>query len=118
MADPDEPEFDWEGEPYARRTDPVTSHISADRMDGDRLSHLKRKTVEAAREMGDYGMINDDLVRITGEEWNAITPRVKPLLDAGILTIRYDANFEIMQRMGSKRRPQRIVWLVKGDTNG
>jgi hypothetical protein len=57
-------------------------------------------------------------VRITGEEWNAITPRVKPLLDAGILTIRYDANFEIMQRMGSKRRPQRIVWLVKGDTNG
>jgi hypothetical protein len=97
------------GEPfdaYARHTDPETSH-TAKKMGDVRLNELEMmaaKTIAAHSR----GIINDELVYLTGVDWQTITPRVRPLINKGLITTHMIGK-EPETRRGSKGRPQ-MVW--------
>jgi hypothetical protein len=106
---------DMFGEAHARRSDPHTSKDAAKTISGTRAKQLERKTYAAFLTEPIRGLINDDLVAITGEDWNAITPRVAPLRRYGYLVRRPDPDNpkKWQSRMGSKRKWQQIHWAVR-----
>lgn len=110
MSDEDEPDL---FEAYARRTDPKTSHNAADSLDEQTLSHMESIALEAAWRCGLRGMINDDLVRITGLPWKSITPRMAPLERKGFVWKRIDPlTGKPATRPGASGRGQEIYFAT------
>jgi hypothetical protein len=108
----DEPEFEW-GEAHARGSDPSTSHQAANETAGQRAARCERMVAEAIGRMGAYGAICDDIVKLSGLDWNTASPRLSKLVDKNIITTRTDPNtFKPKQRIGRKRKPQQVYWLV------
>ena len=66
----------------ARRTDPETSHAAASAIDA---SGLQAVAYEAIIASGERGLINSELVVVTGLDWNTVTPRVRPLVNKGLV---------------------------------
>lgn len=103
-----------EGAAYARSTDPDTSHEAADSIEGEQAAKYERIALAAFEMAPVTGLTNDDLVAVTGIEWNAITPRVAPLRTRGLIERRVDPETLKWQvRMGHKRKPQQIHWIRK-----
>jgi hypothetical protein len=96
-------------EAYARRTDPGTSHAAARDIGEVRINELETMAAKAIASHAS-GIINDQLVRITGIDWNTITPRVRPLINKGLVMTRIiDGRDET--RPGSKGKGQ-TVWYA------
>lgn len=113
MANDDQQEFEW-GEAHARNSDPSTSHQAAHETAGERAARCERLVADAVAQMGAFGAICDDIVRLSKLDWNTASPRLCRLVEKNIITTRTDPNtFKPKQRMGSKRKPQQIYWSVK-----
>jgi DNA-binding MarR family transcriptional regulator len=69
---------------HARRSDPDTSHAAADSMDPTRLNKLQRKALVALVVCQGQGT-NDEIVELSGETWQTITPRMRPLERRGLV---------------------------------
>lgn len=69
---------------YARTTDPETSKESAKKVETARLFNLVYETIKS---FGPRGCISDDVMRILviegNEGYGSVTPRYKPLEEAG-----------------------------------
>lgn len=84
----------------ARISDPGTSHVAAASVNVTKLYGVIQR---ALREHGP--MTTEEIARATGEDLQSITPRMKPMEEAG-LAIRTDK-----RRRGSTGR-SRIVWAL------
>jgi hypothetical protein len=69
---------------YARATDPDTSHLSAAFVRKELANRLEQIVLTALREHPN-GLTNHGLVRVTGIDWNTITPRIAPLVRKGLV---------------------------------
>jgi hypothetical protein len=69
---------------YARATDPDTSHEAAEHVRGELATKLEAVVLSALREHPN-GLTNHGLVRVTGIDWNTITPRIAPLVRKGLV---------------------------------
>lgn len=96
-------------EALARNSDPITSKQAAQAMDKARVTTLEQEVMRAICSDAN-GIINDDVVRLTGLEWKVATPRVKPLRLKGYVTTRLDDTGREMTRVGQSNRRQ-TVWF-------
>ena len=87
---------------FARRTDPQTSKDAAKSIDDSRLSHMEQVVLSALKRHP-HGLTSHDLVLETGETWNTVTPRIRPLVKKGKV---YDSG---ERRLGPAGR-NCIVW--------
>ena len=72
------------GEAYARVSDPGTSHAAAESVKGEvanKMESLVLTTLKAHYN----GLTNHELVAATGLPWSSITPRVRPLVNRGLV---------------------------------
>ncbi len=92
------------GQPGARRTDPETSHLAAASMSEERITALQTKVLRAMVKIGGRG-INDEIVNATGEPWNTVTPRMKPLERLGMIA-------GIGKRKSARTNRKQIEWEI------
>ena len=99
-----------EGEAYARRTDPETSHAAARSVEPE-ATRLEKLVADVIKSAGILGMTCDDVVAKTGLEWKTASPRLRPLVRKGIITSRQDLKGRTIKRVGKSSRMQ-IVWFA------
>ena len=90
---------------FARRTDPDTSHIAANDVNGTKANQMEKVALSAFRKAAD-GLMNHELVAVTGIDWNTITPRVAPLRRKGFVV------WKGTYRPGPSGKPCRVHYAV------
>lgn len=113
MRDPDL--FD-EPEAYARRSDPDTSHLAAQEV----KANVSRMEMAAARACSHNpaGLTSEQIVKVTGIDWNAITPRLAPLHRKGVLAFRRDdATGKVLKRVASTGKLQQVHFFARWPTD-
>ena len=101
-AAPYQNEIDFQA--FARGTDPDTSHLAAQSMEG-KCQRIEGIVLEALKKRGDHGATTRELAALTGLDWGTVTPRMKPMEKKGFIT---DSGHT---RPGISNR-QQIVWLA------
>lgn len=77
--------FEWKGgEAYARRTDPVTSHIAAKFVKGKLANKSETAALKALKDCG-HSLSSHGIVAWTGIPWSSISPRMRPLERKGLV---------------------------------
>ncbi len=89
---------------HARSTDPSTSHEAAESMSTKRINTMQLKALTALARLGGRG-INDQVVERSGKERNAITPRMRPLCNKGLVR-------EAGKRKSERTNSRQIVWQI------
>lgn len=84
--------------PRARNTDPSTSHAAAGGIGTNGALHLAELVVAALQEHGP--MTTHEIAELTGQTVVTISPRIKPLREAGLVAATGD------------RRDKRSVWMA------
>lgn len=69
---------------FARKTDPETSHEAAEHVRRELANRLETTVLEALKAHPN-GLTSHGLVKVTGIEWNTITPRIAPLRRKGLV---------------------------------
>lgn len=69
---------------YARITDLVSSKEAAEEMRKSKANRLEQLVILALKE-SPFGLTNHELVDRTGVNWATITPRVRPLVNKGMV---------------------------------
>ena len=98
-------------EAYARHSDPDTSHDAAAALEGKKVSRLEAVALSATQSCGPRGMINDELVEITGIDWKTITPRMRPLERKGWVWRKTDMFTGKFQTRPGKSGHQQDIWF-------
>ena len=94
----------FDGRAYARHSDPPTSHAAAASISA---GALEQRVIDIVARFGLGGCIADDLERLLPDvRSHSLTPRVRPLIDRGIL----EATGE--RRLGGAGRWQRVIRCV------
>jgi hypothetical protein len=68
----------------ARRSDPFTSHESAERIT-PHLGTIDDSIYRALLAVGDAGLTSDEISDLTGIKYRSVTPRLKPMMLKGIV---------------------------------
>lgn len=89
---------------FARSTDPDTSHEAANAMSDARITELQQAALDALKALGGSGT-NDDIVEQSGVDWNTITPRMRPLLRKGLVSIEG-------KRRSTRTGRKQIIWAL------
>lgn len=87
---------------FARHTDPDTSHMAADSFEKPDTNAMEARVLEALK-AHPHGLTNHGIVEVTGLSWNTATPRIRPLVNKGLVVDSGD------RRMGPAGR-YCIVW--------
>src|SRR5262245_9527438 len=74
-----------DGVALARMTDPETSHDAAQALEGDEASRMERIVLEGIRCTQSTGATNHEIVELTGLCWNTTSPRIRPLVERGLV---------------------------------
>jgi predicted HTH transcriptional regulator len=69
---------------HARITDPISSKEAAEEMRKSKANRLEQLVIRALKE-SPFGLTNHELVDRTGVNWTTITPRVRPLVNKGMV---------------------------------
>ena len=85
---------------YARRSDPLTSHEAAARVD---VQSAERQVLQCLRALGGKA-INNEIAEHLGCRVNASSPRMRPLEKKGLV------------RRTKERRNRQIVWDLVGES--
>lgn len=99
------------GEALARTSDPVTSKIAAATVAGGRANELEQVVLDALRDnprgKGKHpcGLTTHEICDVTGQEWNSISPRMKPLCKKG--------RIEVLTTVTERKGKPCIVWGLK-----
>lgn len=72
------------GEEYARRQDPDTSHAAAKSVRGKEANRLESLIVGVLKRYP-AGLTSHEIVELTGLTWNTATPRIAPLVRKGFV---------------------------------
>ena len=96
---------------YARSTDPDTSHDAAASVD-PHLPNLEDTVYAAIKSRGDRGATCDEIVDLTGLNWNTVSPRLKPLRNKKLIEAQTVFEDTVIKRQGKSHRMQ-IVWFAK-----
>lgn len=115
--------FEWKnGAAYARRTDPVTSHIAAKFVKGKLANESEQAALKALMDCG-HGLTSHGIVAWTGIHWSSISPRMRPLCRKGLV---YDTGKTepgplsgkpcIVWDLVSRRPPEEGAAVVNGAT--
>jgi len=102
----DQPEFDFSAPALARGADPDTSHAAANRLGLDYLTAVQRAVYEAIKAAEPRGLTTVEIARVTGIERITVSPRIRPLVDAGWLR---DSK---LRRIPPGHRVNSIVWRI------
>jgi hypothetical protein len=94
------------GEAHSRNTDPGTSQLAADSMQGSRASELEGKVLAVIQNTREHpaGLTGEEVTVILGLDRVTTSPRFAPLCRKGLI---HDSG---IRRIGSSNRPA-IVWL-------
>lgn len=90
----------------ARNTDPQSSHDAAAALTTSRLSHLQQTVMDYLRSVGARGATVPEIVAATGAPLVSISPRLRPLKNAGLVIQTKE------RRIPDGRRVGCIVWRV------
>lgn len=102
-----------QGEAYARRTDPGTSHAAAKSVEPVANS-IEKIVSDAVISSGITGMICDEIVAKTGLHWNTVSPRLAPLARQKIIKAKtMHLADKPLTRKGQSGRAQ-TVWIGYG----
>lgn len=93
------------GDAFARATDPATSHAAAAAVEGEHANRMEKLVLVELRKYREMGLTNHQLVAATGIAWNTITPRVRPLVNKGLVL---DSG---LRRLGPKGK-KCVVWKL------
>ena len=85
--------------PLARRSDPVTSHRAAEKVDTFKASH-EASIYAAICDAGERGATYREIASMTGMEPVAVGRRIKAMRDRKLIEHRHDAAGEIYTRDG------------------
>lgn len=94
-------------EAYARNSDPETSHDAAQQA----KANVSRMEWAAARacSTNPNGMTAEQIVALTGIDWNALTPRLAPLHRKGVLAFKIDPETKkVLKRRASTGKMQQV----------
>jgi hypothetical protein len=98
---------------YARRTDPGTAHVAAEAIKPD-VARIEMLVARAVMHNMPRGLICDDICKVTGLEWNTVSPRLKPLRAKGVLSLLWNAATEKpITRPGKSGRPQQVHYFLR-----
>lgn len=70
---------------HSRSTDPATSKAAAASLDSKALNCIESRVMDAYREAGSRGLTTIELSERTGLDRVTVSPRIKPLVERGLL---------------------------------
>lgn len=91
------------GEAHARTSDPDTSHAAARSVEGEHANSMENRVLHTIRIFANYGITTHELVEATGIPYESVTPRIKPLVQKGLVVDSGE------RRPGTSKR-RCIVW--------
>jgi predicted transcriptional regulator len=85
----------------ARNSDPLTSDLAADSVNVTRLEEIALRTIR----MAPQGLTSEELARETGMSLVTVSPRLRPLLEKGLV-------MKASETRANRSGRQAIVWLA------
>jgi len=84
MPDQYEMNFRDRGEAFARNTDPETSQVAADDIQGSKANWYEQRVLNVLRSYPD-GLTTHEISDISAMYYATVTPRMKPLMAKGLI---------------------------------